>query len=141
MYAVFVLSTLLNFTLIVVHVQEPHDHQTNDLGSIVKLSAEHLLMATASRDQLEYQWSRIINDEVEKIEDKECFKNSNSNTLVINDFEGKYAGTYRCVILTSNQSVVSMSAEVELDLPGKYKHIIVIFSRTILILATVCRFS
>ena len=136
MYAVFVLSTLLNFTLIVV--QEPHDHQIKDLGSIVKLSAEHLLMATASRDQLEYQWSRIINDEVEKIEDKECFKNSNSNTLVINDFEGKYAGTYRCVILTSNQPVVSMSAEVEIDLPGKYKHGIAIFSR---ILATFCRFS
>ena len=98
-------------------------------------------MTTTSSEQLEYQWSRIINDEVEKIEDKECFKNSNSNTLVINDFEGKYAGTYRCVILTSNQPVVSMSAEVEIDLPGKYKHGIAIFSRIILILATFCRFS
>ena len=76
-------------------------------------------MATVSTRQLEYQWSRIINDEEEKIEDEECFKNSDSNTLTIDGFEIRYAGTYRCVISTSSQPVVSMSAEVELDLPGK----------------------
>ena len=39
--------------------------------------------------------------------------------MVINGFESKYAGTYQCVISTSSQPVVSMSAEVELDLPGR----------------------
>ena len=97
-------------------------------------------MSTASSGQLEYQWSRIINDEEEKIEDEECFKNSDSKTMVIGIFEGKYTGTYQCVISTSNRPVVSMSAEVELDLPGKYKHSIAISSRTI-IRSYCCRFS
>ena len=85
----------------------------------MELSTDHLFMTNSSSGQLKYQWSRIINDEEEKIEDKECFKNSDSKVMVINGFEGKYAGIYRCVISTSNRPVVSMSAEVELDLPGK----------------------
>ena len=76
-------------------------------------------MATSSSGQLKYRWSRIINEREESIEDEECFKNSDSHTLVIDGFESRYAGTYRCVISTSNRPVVSMSAEVELDLPGK----------------------
>jgi hypothetical protein len=78
-------------------------------------------MTPSSSGQLKYQWSRILNEEEEKIEDAECVKNSDSKTLVIDGFESKYAGIYRCVISTSNQPVVSMSAEVELYLPGKYK--------------------
>jgi hypothetical protein len=76
-------------------------------------------MAPSSSDQLKYQWSRIINEGEEKIEDKESFKDSDSQALVIDGFEVKYAGIYRCVISTSSRPVVSMSAEVELDLPGK----------------------
>jgi hypothetical protein len=76
-------------------------------------------MTTSSSGQLKYQWSRIIKEGDEKIEDEDCFKNSDSDTLVIDGFEGRYAGTYRCVISTSSQPVVSMSAEVELDLPSK----------------------
>ena len=76
-------------------------------------------MTNSSSDQLQYQWSRIINDEEEKIEDKECLKNSDSKVMVIDGFEDKYTGTYRCIISTSNRPVVSMSAEVELDIPGK----------------------
>ena len=98
-------------------------------------------MRTASSGQLEYQWSRIINDEEEKIEDEEYFKNSDSKTIIIDNFESNYAGTYRCVISTLSQLVVSMSAKVELDLPGKFKHsIVILFSRTIVILAAFCRF-
>ena len=83
-------------------------------------------MTTASSGQLKYQWSRIINDEEEKIEDEECFKNSDSKTMIIDGFERKYVGTYRCVISTSNRPVVSISAEVELDLQGKLIAIIMI---------------
>ena len=103
------------------------------MGSVVELSTDHFFMTSASSGQFKYQWSRIINDEEEKIEDEECFKNSNSNTLVINDFEGKYAGTYRCVISTSSQPIISMTAEVELHLPGRYKHSIAFSSRAIVI--------
>jgi hypothetical protein len=78
-------------------------------------------MTTASSGQLKYQWSKIINEEEEKIEDDECIKNSDSKTLVIDGFESKCAGIYRCVISTLNEPVVSMSAEVELNVPGKYK--------------------
>ena len=81
-------------------------------------------MTTASSSQLAYQWLRIVNDEEEKIEDEECLKNSDSKAMIIDGFESKYAGTYRCVISTSSQPVVSMSAEVELDLPGKYNTIV-----------------
>ena len=77
-------------------------------------------MTASSSGQLKYQWSRIINEEEEKIEDEECVKNSDSKTLEIDGFERKYAGIYRCVISTSSQPVVSMSVEVELDLPGKF---------------------
>jgi hypothetical protein len=76
-------------------------------------------MAASSSGQLKYQWSRIINKKEEKIENNESFKNSDSKTLVIDGFEVKYAGIYQCVISTSSRPVVSMSAEVELDLPGK----------------------
>ena len=75
-------------------------------------------MTTASSGQLKYQWSRIINHEQEKIEDEECFKNSDLKVMVINGFEIRCAGTYQCIISTTNRPVVSMSAEVELDLPG-----------------------
>ena len=92
------------------------------MGSVVELSTDHLFITTTCSGQLEYQWSRIINDEQEKIEDGECFKNSDSKTMVLDAFESKYAGTYRCVISTSNRPIVSMSAEVELDIPGTYKH-------------------
>jgi hypothetical protein len=78
-------------------------------------------MAASSSGQLKYQWSRIINEGEEKIEDDECVKNSDSKTLVIDGFEVKYAGIYQCIVSTSSQPVVSMSAEVELYLPGKYK--------------------
>ena len=87
-----------------------------DLGSVVKLSTDHLF---TSSGQLKYRWTRIIKEQQEKLEDEECFKNIDSNILVIDDFESRYAGTYRCVISTSNKPIVSMSAEVELDLPGK----------------------
>ena len=80
---------------------------------------DHLFMATSSSDQLKYQWS-IVNDGEE---DEECFKNSDTATLTIDSFESKYAGTYRCVISTSSRPVVSMSAEVELDLPGKCENL------------------
>ena len=75
-------------------------------------------MATSSSDQLKYQWS-IVNEGEEISKDEECFKNSDTATLTIDSFESKYAVTYRCVISTSSRPVVSMSAEVELDLPGK----------------------
>ena len=89
------------------------------MGSVVELSTDHLFMTNSSRGQHKYQWSRIISDEEEKIEAEECFKNSDSKTMVIDGFEGKYAGTYQCVISTLSRPVVSISTEVELDIPGK----------------------
>ena len=122
MCTLFMLGKLLNFTLL--SLQEPCDHQTKDLGSVVKLSTDHLFITTASSEQLKYQWSRITNEGEEKIEDEECFKNSDSKTMVIDGFENKSTGTYRCVISTSNQLEVLMSVEVELDLPGKHNIIL-----------------
>ena len=108
-----------------------------DLGGVVELSTDHLF---TSSGQLKYQWTRIIKERQEKLEDEECFKNIDSNILVIDGFESRYAGTYRCVISTMNRPVVSISAEVELDLPGKYKFGIATSSR-IIIISYCCRFS
>ena len=80
---------------------------------------DHLFMATSSSGQLKYQWSIVNYEGEEMIEDGEYFKNSDSHTLEIDCFESRYAGTYRCIISTSSRPAVSMSAEVELDLPGK----------------------
>ena len=88
-----------------------------DLGSVVELSTDHLF---TSSGQFKYQWTRIIKERQEKLEDEECFKNIDSNILVIDGFESRYAGTYRCVISTMNRPIVSISAEVEVDLPGTY---------------------
>ena len=104
------------------------------MGSVVELSTDQFFITTASSGQLKYQWSRIINDEEEKIEDEEYFKNSDSKVMVINNFEAMYAGTYRCVISTSSRPVVSMSAEVELDLQGKHIAIITIIMHGIHVL-------
>ena len=73
-------------------------------------------MINSDQDQLKYQWS-IEGRDISK--DDECFKNSDTDTLTINCFESDYAGTYRCVVSISSRPVVSMSAEVELNLPGK----------------------
>ena len=92
------------------------------MGSVVELSIDHLFITNSSSGQLKYQWSRIVSEGEERIHNKEYFRNSDSKAMVIDDFEGKYAGLYRCVISTSSRPVVSMSVEVELDLPGKYKN-------------------
>ena len=90
-----------------------------DLGSVVKLSTDHLFMTTTSSGKLKYRWTKIIKERQEKLENEECFKNIDSNILVIDGFESRYSGIYRCIISTSNPPIVSMSAAVELDLPGK----------------------
>ena len=72
-------------------------------------------MTTSSRDQLKYQWS-IEGEEISK--DDENFRNRDTDTLTIDCFESEYAGTYSCIVSTSSRPIVSISAEVELDLPG-----------------------
>ena len=76
-------------------------------------------MATSRDDQFRYQWSIITEKEEMIIKDEEGFKNGDTNILVIDCFESKYTGTYRCLISSSSRPIVSMSAEVELNLPGK----------------------
>ena len=80
---------------------------------------ELLFMATPRNDQFRYQWSIITEEEEIIIKDEEGFKNSDTNTLVIDCFESKYAATFRCLISSSSRPIVSVSAEVELNLPGK----------------------
>ena len=93
------------------------------MGSVIELSMDHLFMATSSSDQIKYQWSVIIKGE-DISEDEGCFKNRDSERLTIDCFESKLAGIYKCIISTSTQPVVSISAEVQLQLPGKYESLI-----------------
>ena len=74
-------------------------------------------MVTSSSGQINYQWS-VEGVKINK--DDEGFKNCDTDTLTIESFESKYAGTYQCVISTSSQPIISMSAEVELDIRGKF---------------------
>ena len=109
--------------LYVILLEEPRDCRSKDLGSVIELSMDHLFMATSSSDQIKYQWSVIIKGE-DISEDEGCFKNRDSERLTIDCFESKLAGIYKCVISTSTQPVVSISAEVQLHLPGKYESLI-----------------
>ena len=73
-------------------------------------------MATNSGDQLIYEW--MFNGRKIAISDKR-FKNSDTNTLKIDCFECKCVGTYKCIVSTTNQPKVSMSAKVKLDIRGR----------------------
>ena len=98
-------------------LQEPHVHQTQDLGDAVALSMEHLFMATSSSNPLVYKW--MFNGQKIAVSDKR-FKDSDTNALKIDCFECKYVGTYKCIISTADQPTVSMSAKVKLESRGKY---------------------
>ena len=97
-----------------------------DLGDTSQLSIDCLFKGCGNH--FNYQWSV----EGEKInEDDEGFKNSDTDTLTIDCFESKYAGTYQCVISTSSQPIISMSAEVELDIRGKFINATIIMLQNI----------
>ena len=98
-------------------LQEPHVHQTQDLGDTVALSMDHLFMATSSSNPLVYKW--MFNGQKIAVSDKR-FKDSDTNALKIDCFECKYVGTYKCIISTADQPTVSMSAKVKLESQGKY---------------------
>ena len=64
---------------------------------------------------LHYQWF-VDGDNID--ENDERYSGINSNTLTIQHFENDHEGMYTCVISTTSQPTVSISAESHLELEG-----------------------
>ena len=97
-------------------IQEPSACQTIDLGKAIDLSVDLLFKVKRSDEKLEYKW--LVDDE-EIEEDDGRYKLKESGVLSIQNFERKFEGNHRCVISTTSQPVLSVTAEVQLQLTGK----------------------
>lgn len=64
---------------------------------------------------LHYQWF-IDGDDINANDRR--YNGTNSSTLTIEHFENDHVGMYTCVISTTTQPTLSMSAESKLELEG-----------------------
>ena len=97
-------------------LQEPHLCLITDLGKPVDLSINLIFKIKASDEKLRYEW--WFDDE--KIEeDDERYSISDTGVLSIQEFEKDCEGEYRCIASTTNQPVMSVSTQVQLNLTGK----------------------
>ena len=99
-------------------LQEPHVTQRNHLGKKVQLSMSMHFKVKCS-EIFHYQWF-FDGDDIDERDER--YSGINSNTLAIQHFESDYEGTYTCVISTTSQPTVSMSAELKLELEGQQKY-------------------
>ena len=72
----------------------------------------------SSDEKLNYEW--WLNNKRIK-EDDGHYKVNNTGVLSMQEFEKNYEGKYKCIVSTTSQPVMSVSAEVELNLAGKKK--------------------
>ena len=96
-------------------LQEPHVTQRNHLGKKVQLSM-NVQFKVKSSEILHYQWF-IDGDDIS--ENDERYSGINSSALTIEHFENDHVGMYTCVISTTTQPTLSMSAESKLELEGQ----------------------
>ena len=97
-------------------IQEPSACQTVDLGKAVDLSVDLIFKVKHSDEKLQYKW--LVDDE--EIEDDDGrYELKKSGVLSIKEFENEIEGNHWCVISTTSQPVLSVTAEVQLQLTGK----------------------
>ena len=83
------------------------------MGKAVELSVDVIFKVKHSDEKLQYKWS-VDDEEIE--EDDRRYKLKESGVLAIQEFEKEAKGLYKCIISTT---VLSVSTEVQLQLPGK----------------------
>ena len=84
------------------------------LGSEVHLCMDVLFLVKSTKP-LSYEW--YFNSF--KIGKDENYRGSNTSSLYIEHFESKCEGKYKCVVSTTSQPKMSMSAEFHLELDGE----------------------
>ena len=97
-------------------MQKPRVHRTVDLGKAVNLSSDLIFKVKNNDEKLLYEWW-FDDEEIE--EDDDRYNVSDNGVLSIQEFEKDYEGTYRCIVFTTSQPVMSVSTEVQLNLTGK----------------------
>ena len=65
-----------------------------------------------SNEQFTYEW-RKDGHKIRK--NDKGIKGSDTGVLIIEQFENKHRGAYECVVSTTSQPIVSVSAKLELD--------------------------
>ena len=98
-------------------LQEPCVHHTEDLGAQVELRPHAIFKLKSSDEKLKYEWS-LDNERIEE----ERYKLRELGVLSIQHFEKSYEGTYKCVLLSCYNPVMSVSIEMQLHLRGKEQH-------------------
>ena len=86
------------------------------MGKAIDLSVDLIFKVKRSDEKLQYKW--LVDDE-EIEEDDRSYKLKESGALYIQQFEKVLEGQYQCVISTTNQPVLSVTTEVQLQLTGK----------------------
>ena len=84
------------------------------MGKAVELSVDLIFKVKDNDKKLQYEWS-VGADE---IEDDEPYKLNKSGVLSIQEFEKELEGIYQCKISTASEPILSVSAEVQLQLTG-----------------------
>ena len=97
-------------------MQEPHACQTSDIGEQVKLSTDLLFKVKSTNEKVKYEW--WVDDERIK-EDDDRYKISDTGVLSIQEFEKNLQGDYLCFLSTASEPVMSVSAQIQLNLTGK----------------------
>ena len=68
-------------------------------------------------EKVNYEW--WVDDERVQGDDDRYKMISDTDVLSIQEFEKSYEGNYKCILSTTNEPVMSVSAQVQLKLTGK----------------------
>ena len=101
--------------MIIFISQKPCVRTTKSFGEPVELSMDLTFEVKSNDEKFIYDW--WVDDERIKGDD-ERFKVSSTGVLFIQEFEKTCEGQYKCIVSTTSQPVMSVSAEVELNLTG-----------------------
>ena len=85
------------------------------MGKAVDLSVDLIFKVKRSDEKLQYKW--LVDDE-EIEEDDGHYELKECGVLSIKEFESELEGNHRYVISTTSQPVLSVTAEVQLQLTG-----------------------
>ena len=109
--------------LFLLSLQEPYVCQSKDVGEQVELSIDLFFKGKTANKKVKYEW--WVDDK--RIKEGDRYKISDTGVLSIEEFEKSYGGNYKCILSTTNEPVMSVSAHMQLKMTGKqtYTYIII----------------
>ena len=88
---------------------------TESLGNEVRLHMDVLFLVKSTRP-LTYEWSF---NSLKISKDDKHYRGSDTSSLYVKHFESKHEGKYKCVVSTTSQPKMSVSAEFQLEFCGE----------------------